>query len=173
MGLILVRHTTPDVAEGTCYGRTDLDVARTFESEAEEVAAALPDFVRIVTSPLQRCKRLANHLSLSRNAPLTVEPRLAEMDFGQWEGILWSEIPREELDAWAKDFIHARPHGGESVAMLRHRTNEALGEIKSSNDTTLVVTHSGVIRAALSTGDDADSFSTNVAFGGFVEMHSA
>ncbi|MEM7741360.1 MAG: alpha-ribazole phosphatase [Pseudomonadota bacterium] len=170
MALILVRHTTPLVAEGTCYGRTDLDVASSFEQEASAVSLALPSFVRIVTSPLQRCRKLAAFLNRSKNLPLTIEPRLAEMDFGRWEGVLWSEIPRGELDRWAADFLHACPHDGESVATLRLRTQQALREVNTVGEHTLVVTHSGVIRAALSTGDGADDFSTNVDFGGFVEL---
>ena len=35
MGLMLVRHTRPDVAPGVCYGRTDLDVAASFSAECE------------------------------------------------------------------------------------------------------------------------------------------
>jgi len=33
MEIYLIRHTTPDVAKGICYGQTDLDVANTFEEE--------------------------------------------------------------------------------------------------------------------------------------------
>ncbi|MEM9285467.1 MAG: alpha-ribazole phosphatase [Pseudomonadota bacterium] len=170
MALILVRHTTPDVAQGTCYGRTDLDVAPSFENEAAAVANALPSFVRIVTSPLQRCRKLADYLSRSANVPLTLDARLAEMDFGRWERVLWGDVPREELDLWASDFLHARPHGGESVAMLRQRTKEALRDLEALEGSTLVVTHSGVIKVLLSKGDGAQDFSTNIDFGGFVEM---
>lgn len=145
-------------------------MASSFDSEAAAVAGALPSFVRIVTSPLQRCRKLADYLSGVSGAPLTPDPRLAEMDFGTWEGLLWSDIPRPELDQWAGDFLHACPHGGESVAMLRHRTKAALRDLEALEETTLVVTHSGVIKALLSTGDGAQDFSTNVGFGGFVEL---
>ena len=101
---------------------------------------------------------------------MTHDKRLIEMDFGRWEGCLWSEIPRSELDEWANDFLHARPHGGESVAILRIRTREALQDVDISRGPALVVTHAGVIKAALSKGDTADAFDTSVPFGGFVEM---
>ena len=42
MALILVRHTRPLVADGVCYGVTDLDLAPTFDDEAARVLAALP-----------------------------------------------------------------------------------------------------------------------------------
>lgn len=172
MVLILVRHTTPQVAPGICYGRTDLDVSDTFENEAGKVACALPSFIRIVTSPLRRCVKLADHLSQQTGVPIRHDPRLAEMDFGTWEGCLWSKIPRHELDHWAQDFLHARPHGGESVAMLRARIQQAFGEIETSQGPTLVVTHAGVIRAALSTGDTAGDFEASIPFGGCVQIEA-
>ena len=172
MGVTLVRHTTPDVAPGVCYGRTDLDVAASFPVEAARVAAALPKFARIVTSPLMRCAKLADYLGQDAGLAPIKDPRLSEMDFGAWEGLAWADIPRTELDDWAADFLHARPHGGESVAMLRGRTMEVMAEWLDGNGQTLVVTHSGVIRSALSTGDAAEDFSAQVDFGGFLSLSS-
>jgi len=170
VGLILIRHTTPAVKTGVCYGRADLDVAASFESEADALFEKLPYAELIVSSPLQRCLKLAERLSAALSLSTTVDPRIAEMDFGAWEELPWSEIPREELDAWAKDFMHARPHGGESVAMLRARTLDALAELRAARQPTLVVTHAGVIKAALSTGDSADHFRTEIGFGEFVVL---
>ena len=34
MEIYLVRHTTPDVAKGICYGQADIDVTATFLAEA-------------------------------------------------------------------------------------------------------------------------------------------
>ncbi|MEM0985080.1 MAG: alpha-ribazole phosphatase [Pseudomonadota bacterium] len=172
MGLIIVRHTRPLIAEGICYGRTDLNVADTFPDEAENVTASLPVFERIVSSPLTRCRKLADILAEQTGLSVTEDARVTEMDFGAWEGRPWSDIPRAELDAWAADFLHARPHGGESVAMLRRRVNDALSDWQSQTRSTLIVAHSGVIRAARATGDTADAFSTHVGFGEFVTIPS-
>ena len=92
------------------------------------------------------------------------------MDFGRWEGLRWSDIPRREVRAWTLDFLHARPHGGESVAELRDRTREALSSYAGSGMQTLIVTHSGVIKAALAGGDTMESFRTPVAFGELVAV---
>lgn len=35
MKIYLIRHTTPHIEKGICYGQTDLDVAETFNNEAE------------------------------------------------------------------------------------------------------------------------------------------
>ena len=170
MGVTFLRHTTPRVAPGTCYGRTDLPLADSFEDEAAAVARAMPDAARIVSSPLQRCRRLAQHLADLAGLPLTIDPRLIEMDFGNWEGRLWSDIPRAEIEAWTGDFLHARPHGGESVAMLRARALDAATALYSEPGPTLAVTHAGVIKAVFAEGDEAAHFQTEIEFGGFAVM---
>ena len=170
MALILLRHTTPRVSPGTCYGRTDLDVADTFETEAAAAFAALPQFKRIISSPLVRCQKLAQFLSDKVGLCVVTEPRLQEMDFGEWEGIPWDEIRRSEIDNWARDFLHARPHGGETVAELRARTRHALQAHYEPDISTLFVTHAGVVRALLSTGDTAADFNAQIDFGGFLTM---
>ncbi|MEL6416224.1 MAG: alpha-ribazole phosphatase [Pseudomonadota bacterium] len=170
MALILLRHTTPDVAPGTCYGQTDLDTAATFETEAAAAREALPAFDRIVSSPLLRCRKLADFVSAKTGLPVVSDPRLMEMDFGTWEGRAWAEIERSEIDAWAADFYHARPHGGESVAILQDRVRDALDDLRGRDTSTLIVSHAGVIRAALARGETAADFNTEIAFGGFVTM---
>lgn len=169
MGLILVRHTRPEVAEGLCYGRLDLGLLDTFSEEAAAVLRALPAVRRVVSSPLSRCRELARYISAAEDLPLDVDERLTEMDFGAWEGRPWSALPVRELDAWADDFMHARPHGGESVAMLQGRVREALAHWSARGEPIAVVTHSGVIRAACSAeGKTARDFAVSVDFGGIM-----
>ncbi|MEM1086466.1 MAG: alpha-ribazole phosphatase family protein [Pseudomonadota bacterium] len=170
MALILLRHTTPDIEAGVCYGRTDLDVKASFQQEAVTAFDALPRFEHIITSPLQRCRKLADFIAKIVQRPVKVDTRVIEMDFGRWEGMAWSDIPRHEIDAWANDFLYACPHGGESVAMLRDRTCEALRDISGENKPTLIVTHSGVIRAALAKGDRSEDFNASIDFGGHVTI---
>ena len=170
MALILLRHTSPDVAPGTCYGQTDLDVATTFEDEAAVALAALPPVQSIVTSPLIRCQKLADYVGARLALPVTSDARLMEMDFGHWEGRPWSDIERSEIDAWAADFLHALPHGGESVSMLQTRIRAALADWFAKDKATLIVTHAGVVRAALATGPNASDFNTQIDFGGFIIM---
>ena len=170
MPLTLLRHTTPNHHQGLCYGRLDLDLADSFIVEARIALAALGKVTAIYSSPLSRCMRLAEFIAERHGLSVMAEPRLIEMDFGQWEGLPWSDLPREELDAWAEDFMHARPHGGESVAMLRERVLSAFDDISKaySHDAVLCVTHSGVIRAAMAGGTQFTDFDLTVAFGGSV-----
>ena len=113
---------------------------------------------RVWTSPLRRCRTVAEALVVealhgpsdsdaSTTTPL-VDPRLSELDFGKWEGVAWDAVPRAELDAWAADIVHARPHGGESVAMLAERTAGWLAALdnEAADSLHMAITHAGTIR---------------------------
>lgn len=156
---------------GICYGRTDLDVAETFERDAQAVIKNLsrPDF--IISSPLQRCRKLAERIGHAFDLPMRLDVRLTEMDFGAWEGLAWDNVPRTELDLWAADFMHAKPHGGESVAMLNDRVMEAYAHYSAAPRASyLWVCHAGVIKAALSRGDTAEDYNTSVDFGDIITI---
>lgn len=167
MALTLVRHTAPEVVKGTCYGRTDLPLAASFEEELKHVLASVPDARQIVTSPLRRCRSLASRLSLHLNSQLHPAEHWIEMDFGSWEGLPWAEIPRTDLDAWAADFHGYAGHGGESVAMLEARVRAALAATPPDS---IVVTHSGCIRAVCAILDLHRGWDTDTPFGGMVHV---
>lgn len=118
MSLILLRHTIPQGAEGVCYGRTDLPLAPGLDVEVTRLLAELPPVMRIVSSPLTRCRQLAEAIGRARQHRVEIDPGLIEMDFGAWENRPWAELPRAQIDQWAEDFQNAKPHGGESVADL-------------------------------------------------------
>lgn len=170
MRLILVRHTRPEAADNVCHGATDLEVAATFDEEAARVVAALPAVERLVTSPLRRCMRLAERIGAARGLVPVVDGRMREMDFGRWERVPWNEIDRTELDAWAADFLHARPHGGESVAMVSERVGSALADYRRSGVSHAVVTHAGIIKAARAAAGCADAWMTSAGFGNAVHI---
>ena len=170
MPVILVRHTRPAVPTGVCYGITDLDLAPTFDDEAAAIVATLPRADRLVSSPLQRCRRLAERIGAARGLLPVFDDRLREFDFGTWEGVRWESIPRMELDAWAADFFHARPHGGESVQMLHERAAAAIADYRRSGGSHVVVTHAGVIKAALARSGHCDGWKATVEFGAWVRL---
>lgn len=170
MALTLLRHTRPVVKPGICYGHTDLALAPSFMSEAKNLLVRLPNVTHIASSPLIRCQELAAIVASQFHCEYAIDERLIEMDFGRWEGRLWSQIPRQEIDAWRDDFMHARPHGGESVAMVSDRTRQALQDWREKSEDALIVTHLGVIKAACATGHTAEDFSTHVGYGEFVSV---
>jgi alpha-ribazole phosphatase len=141
--VFLIRHPRPAVAPGICYGSSDLDLADDVLECAARLRQALPAPIALYSSPLQRCRRLAEAL---RGAPVYDE-RLREIDFGAWEMRSWNEIPCAELDAWAAAPLDYVPPGGESVSALRARVTAFLDEHSGRDGEDLaVVTHAGVMR---------------------------
>lgn len=139
MRLFLIRHPAPDVAPGTCYGRTDLPLAEDAASVAASLAPLLPAAAPLFSSPLARCRRLAE---LLHPAP-RIDDRLRELDFGAWEMQPWDAIDRAALDAWAADPLHFAPPGGEAVADLRARVRSFLAELAGD---AILVAHAGVMK---------------------------
>ncbi len=145
MEIYFVRHTKPSVAEGLCYGQTDLDVAESFKEEAEQVIQALPtSFDRIYSSPLKRCLRLAQELS----SDIIIDDRLLELNFGDWEMKRWDEIPQEELNPWMKDYLNKAPPNGETANQLIRRVATFYDDLKTNapGKNILIVGHLGPIR---------------------------
>ena len=148
--LVLMRHAQPLIAAGVCYGATDMaaDTSAT-QRATQELAPLLAPDTQLWSSPLRRCMQLSQALRTCRS-DLTIreDPRLAEMDFGDWEGWRWADIPRAELDAWTAQFWQLRFGGRESVADLMARVGAAWHEAGASSRPVAWVTHAGVIRAA-------------------------
>lgn len=148
--LLLMRHAQPLIASGVCYGATDIEAdASATQVAARQLAPLLAPGARVWCSPLRRCLQLAHALgSIRPDLALCQDARLAEMDFGHWEGWRWSDIPRAELDAWTAQFWQLRFGGRESVAELMARVGAAWGDAQASTLPVAWVTHAGVIRAA-------------------------
>jgi alpha-ribazole phosphatase len=149
--IYLIRHTTPDVEKGICYGSSDLPVAQSFTDEADTILQKLDGFVphAVFTSPLQRCTVLAQHLFPSHNH--VVDGRLQELDFGDWEMTPWESIDSEVLANWSESFWTTSTPNGESFETLHQRVMDIWHQnIVSHNHQTLaVVCHSGVMRAVI------------------------
>ena len=97
MKLWLVRHAKPLVEKGLCYGRLDVSADRSLtELATDKLITALYESSGakvLLTSPRQRTKQLANLLAQRLNLNLLEEERLAEMNFGEWEGCLLYTSP--------------------------------------------------------------------------------
>ncbi len=176
-GLILAaRHPRPRVGSRICYGRLDVALAEPAATGAAALIAAARDSIeRIVTSPLSRAQDVARAVAAQTGAPLHTDDRLAEMDFGAWEGQAWATISRAEIDAWAADPLRYQPGGGEAVADVLRRVRRAWTGIASSADTTLVVTHAGPIRCLLHVALGVpilDAIQASVAYGSVTRIEA-
>lgn len=145
MGMIFLRHPTPRVTPGVCYGRTELALGPGAEDEIARALLAVPRVARVIASPARRCRALAEALGRRDGVPPLLDDRLRELDFGRWEGMRWDEIPRTESDPWAADPWRRAPPGGETFAGLHARVAEAL---HAAGPDAAIVTHAGPIRAA-------------------------
>jgi len=145
MEIYLVRHTTPDVANGVCYGQADIGLTSSFDAESKKVVQCLPRDIDVVySSPLSRCLLLARLIAVKQ---VVQDARLTEMDFGKWELKRWDEIDRSDLEVWMKDYVHAVPPGGESMQQMNNRVKDFWKDIQKQNHQKIaVVTHGGVIR---------------------------
>lgn len=146
MILHLIRHSRPLIEPAICYGRLDV-AAADIEHTAQRLRLALPPGLPVWTSPLQRCRLLAGLLH-----PLPIsDQRLAEMNFGAWEGCSWDKVPRQEIDAWAADVLDYVPPGGESARHVQRRALDCIAGLAVPE--AVIVTHAGVIRMLLADPD--------------------
>lgn len=180
MAIYLIRHTAPAIAEGICYGQSDIDVQDALcASDLAKLLADIPAPFVVYSSPLQRCAKLA----LQIQAQVIFDERLMEMNFGSWEMQSWDAIERDEIDAWANNLITYAPGGSESVTQFAQRTLDFLQELcaKKATDqrTPIIVTHAGWMRLALHYAPDtnaqhmanmASRKSTQIGFGACVKL---
>ncbi|SAK74699.1 phosphoglycerate mutase family protein [Caballeronia fortuita] len=148
MDLVLIRHPRVAVDAGVCYGQTDVPL----RDDAHGLASALSARMNALNvpacvdgwhaSPLARCASIAQALG----GVAHIDARLAEMNFGAWEGRAWDLIDRALIDAWADDIQHARPHGGESLAQFAQRVIAWFDETCGDRPAVHVVAHAGVVR---------------------------
>jgi alpha-ribazole phosphatase len=141
--LYLIRHPPVAVPAGICYGATDVGLLESAEACAARLRPQLPVDAPLFSSPLRRCRELAEALHVTPR----FDARLSEMDFGNWEMRAWSDIPRAEIDAWAAAPLDFSPPGGESVSALRRRVEQFVGDCRAAAlHDAVIVTHGGVMK---------------------------
>ena len=81
---------------------------------------------------------------------MTTDPRLQELDFGDWEGKNFDDIEADVLQHWMDNFVTAAPPNGENFENLYQRAGDFWQELLATDaEQVLVITHAGVIRALL------------------------
>ena len=149
MSVYLIRHTKPKIEKGICYGQSDIDVTETFSEEAAIIKSVLPEtIVNISSSPLSRCRKLAEHLFPEKQ--VIYENDLQEIHCGEWEMLHWDAIPKDVIDPWMADFVNIQIPGGESYVQLHARVVGCFEKIISMPSPVAIVAHGGVIRSILS-----------------------
>ena len=155
----LLRHaSTAWNEEGRLQGMTDTILSPKGEADARTWRLPPPaDGWKRVCSPLRRACRTAELLQPA--APVSVDQRLREMNFGVWEGRTILEL-RETVGpafvAAENKGLDFQPPGGESPRTVMERIAGWAVEIAERGEPTVAVSHKAAIRAllALATGWD-------------------
>ncbi len=161
--LILVRHgSTRHSAAQRFSGRNELTLDDAGASQARSLALRAPTFgvvSAVVSSPLVRCRQTAEPIAEALACAVEVNDDLAEVDFGEWEGMTFGEVETsqpEQLKAWLASTDTAPP-GGESFAAAARRVRRgrdaAIGAYHGS--TIVVVTHVTPIKTLIRLALDA------------------
>ena len=174
MKLVLIRHPAPDVEGGTCYGRLDVGL----RPDTGPAIAAIAQSVRghqvttVWSSPSARCLIPARAAATSAGVRLLVDPRLQELNFGQWEGMRWADVPRAALDRWAADPPGFAPPGGEAGIALLARVTDLMSTLRAEAVDCAVISHGGPLRIlrALAEGGTPDLLAAPPPFGAIIPL---
>jgi broad specificity phosphatase PhoE len=157
MKVTFVRHGATTAA-GTpkLIGRTDLALSELGQRQALAVANRLADrpFTALWSSPLQRCRSTASAIGERIGHLPVLDPRLAEMDLGELDGLSISELPKGPgsfRDRWQKRPGTTRFPGGENLNEVAARMWELLNELYAQHPHghVLLVSHMFAISGAL------------------------
>jgi ribonuclease H / adenosylcobalamin/alpha-ribazole phosphatase len=99
----------------------------------------------VVASPVRRTLESAELLAAVLGKKVDVEPGFAEMEFGAWDGLTFTEVAERDqagLDAWLGS-MDTPPPGGESFRVVEERVLGGLERVLAAHPgrTVVVVSH--------------------------------
>lgn len=155
--LLLLRHGQTELSVQRRYsGRGDpalTELGQEQAARAAEMLAAKGDIDTVVTSPLGRARDTARAAGSALDVPVRVLDGLIETDFGEWEGLTFSEAAERDPELhgrWLGDSSLAAP-GGESFDQVRARIEETRRDVLASypGANIVVVSHVTPIKTLL------------------------
>ncbi|MCK6585261.1 MAG: histidine phosphatase family protein [Anaerolineales bacterium] len=155
--LCLVRHGQTDWnLEGRYQGQSDVPLNEKGRAQAKALAEQLKGqtFAAIFSSDLMRARDTAEAIANAFGLPVQIEPRLREINQGEWEGVLVEDIKARYAEIWSQrtmDPASVRPPGGETVSEVAERVYAALDDIarRYPRENVLVVSHGLSIATAI------------------------
>jgi probable phosphoglycerate mutase len=152
--LVLVRHgvTAHTVDKRFSGGLAGRNPGLTDEGRAQVRATAdwlspLADGIDlVVSSPVRRTQESAEILGARLERDVVVEEGLAEMEFGTWEGLTFTEVREshpDDMDRWLGSLDHVPGGGGESFRDVEKRVLGSLDRLVTDHagQTVLAVSH--------------------------------
>jgi probable phosphoglycerate mutase len=153
--LLLIRHAESSWnAADRWQGHGDPPLSDRGVAQAKALVSELaPEKIDIiVSSDLRRAAETAATLAEARGIRSLLNPRLRELDIGDWEGLTRGQIERvagDVLRRFDDGDLDVRPGGGENLREMAQRAQSAVSELVDAHPgrRLAIVTHLGVIRA--------------------------
>jgi len=137
-------------------GRSDSPLTADGQKQASSWGRILAQFAwdRILASDAGRALATAEIVNAALKIPLTIDPRLKEQDWGQWEAKTVRQIEAEArhvLDDQVNAGWEFCPPGGESRLSVLKRSRQALQQAaeRYPGQNILVVTHEGIVKSLI------------------------
>jgi probable phosphoglycerate mutase len=173
LSVFFTRHGQTDHSLNNRFcGSTDAPLNATGHAMAEALGARYGSegFAAIYASPMQRTRATADAIARRANVPVTIDERLREIAYGEWEARAESDVARddgERFHAWAAHPAYVAPPGGETAIAIAARALAALDEVRARHrdGKILVVSHKATLRVLLCAllGIDVDLFRARLA----------
>jgi broad specificity phosphatase PhoE len=160
--ILVMRHPeTVANVEHFLSGRKDVGVTERGESQRRRAVDALvswaPDL--ILTSPLSRCRAIAQPVAQALGVECRVDERLVEIEFGTVEGVTMSDMHEMGyVFPWpfSTDGISQPAPGAEGFEDLVARAKGLVDDLASMPGRTACITHGGFTRALMAAVYNAD-----------------
>ncbi len=147
MTIWVVRHGRTEAnASGLLLGRANPELDDVGRKQAAQIAAAIPDGARVISSPLDRTRQTAEAI----RSDVETDDRLLELDYGDFDLTPARDIPADTWAAWQAD-PGFRPPNGETFLELADRVGSLLDEIadQGRDSDVAIVTHVSPIKASI------------------------
>lgn len=158
MDLLLIRHGKTDWnEEPRVMGAKPIPLNEAGLAQARHLRDWLAQIKlhAVYTSPILRARQTAEIIAEGRgDLKIIEEPGVAEIDYGRWIGLSFSEVAekyKKEYQTYLKHPSKARVPGGESVVAVQKRAVGAVEKMKKrhAGQRVVAVSHADVIKMML------------------------
>jgi broad specificity phosphatase PhoE len=153
--ITLVRHGQTESSARMAYsGQSDIPLTDVGREQAAHAAQRLTGtgIDAVISSPLIRARDTAQAIADATGAPLTIDDRLIEVDYGLFEGLDRagaSEKFGASFEAWRQDPFGAPVPGMEPLADALERARAGTAAALEAHAHPVIVGHQGILRIVL------------------------
>ena len=153
--LLLIRHAANDLIGRAIAGRREgVHLNAAGRRQALLLAEELWRWpiARVIASPLDRTRETAGPIAGRRDLEVEVRPEFSEIDFGEWTGLTFEELDRQELwKRWNQERSQVRIPGGEMIGEVQQRMVQGIERVaaEAPDATVAIVSHGDPIKTAV------------------------